>query len=130
MAAPGRTGGRRRWTGVLPVNDELSTLAQRWATELPRAFAHRLSVALCVGQEALTELAATTAQAASSSAVRRATNVAKSGRGPELGGRLRGRLDALEEQVRLTPVWTGPESPATHGRLTIAVVSDLIAEAK
>lgn len=78
---------------------------------------------------ALAALAAATAQAASSSAVRRATKLAKQGHGPELGGLLRGRLDALEEQVHLTPVWTGPESVAAHGRLTIAVVADLIAQA-
>lgn len=61
--------------------------------------------------------------------MRRATKVARQGHGPELGGLLRGRLDALEEEVHLTPVWTGPESTDAHGRLTIAVVADLIDQA-
>jgi phosphatidylserine/phosphatidylglycerophosphate/cardiolipin synthase-like enzyme len=112
------------------MTDELPDLAKRWATELPRGFARELSSALCAGPAAIDALAADTVQPASSNAVRHATLVAKQDRGSELGGLLRGRLDALEEQVALTPVWTGPESIAAHGRLTIAVVADLIAEAR
>jgi len=112
------------------VTDELSDLAKLWAVELPGAFARELATALRSGPMALAVLAEATVQPASSNAARRATKVAKQGRAGELGGLLRGRLDALEEQVQLTPVWTGPESAAEHGRLTIAVVADLIAEAK
>lgn len=111
------------------MTDELPDLAKRWATELPRTFARELGGALCAGPAALDALAASAVQPASSNALRRATKVAKQGRGGELGGLLRGRLDALEEQATLTPVWTGPESAAAHGRLTIAVVADLFAEA-
>jgi hypothetical protein len=40
------------------------------------------------------------------------------------------RRIGIEEQPSVTPVWTGPESPAPQGRLTLAVLADLIDEAQ
>lgn len=105
-------------------------LARQWARELPRDFARRLAAALRGGSPDLLALKGKTAQAASAAAVSLALAVSKQGDGPYAAGLLAGRLDALDEQPRVRPVWTGPQSTAGHTRLTLAVVADLLDQAK
>ncbi len=103
-------------------------LAREWSRQLPRVFARQLAEALVAGPSAVQALKSIAAQPASAAAVRTALTVS-AGDGPYLAGLVLGRLQADEEQAHITPVWTGPTSSARHGRLTLAVLSDLIAEA-
>lgn len=108
-----------------------TTAARRWADELPREFARQLAVALRTGPAALHALRSSAAALpASATAVRTAVLIAEEGDGPYAAGVLTGRLDVLEERPRITAVWTGPESDCDSGRLTLAVVADLIDEAQ
>ena len=112
-------------TGADP--DEVARL---WANELPRDFARRLASAMRAGPEAIHSLQLEVVLPASAAAARLAFELAASGHGPYTAGVLTGRLDAVDEQPSVTPVWTGPESAGPHGRLTMAVLADLIAEAR
>jgi cardiolipin synthase A/B len=112
------------------VTIDPTDMARRWAEQLPREFARQLAVALRDGREALQALRAHAVLPASAAAVRGAVDLTSQGDGPYTAGVLAGRLDALDTQPQVTPVWTGPESNRGHGRLTLAVVADLIAEAR
>jgi phosphatidylserine/phosphatidylglycerophosphate/cardiolipin synthase-like enzyme len=104
--------------------------ARRWAQELPREFARQLAAALRDGGGALQSLRTHAVLPASAAAVRTALDLTTQGDGPYAAGALVGRLEALDQQPQVTPVWTGPESDRGHGRLTLAVVAELIDEAR
>jgi cardiolipin synthase len=105
-------------------------IATRWAQQLPREFARDLAAALRQGTPALNALQARVALPASSAALRTGLALAKQGDGVFAAGVLTGQLDAVAAGAKITPVWTGPESDGGHSRLTLAVVADLIDEAK
>jgi phosphatidylserine/phosphatidylglycerophosphate/cardiolipin synthase-like enzyme len=75
-------------------------------------------------------LQAKVALPASSAAVRTGLALAEQGDAAFTAGVLTGSLAAATAQPQVTPVWTGPESDGGHGRLTLAVVADLMAEAE
>lgn len=104
--------------------------ARRWAQQLPRDFARQLAAALRDGREAVQALRSDTVLPASAAAVRTALGLTRQGDGPFAAGLLTSRLDTIDEQAQVTPVWTGPQSEALHGRLTLAVLADLIDEAR
>ncbi len=104
-------------------------VASRWAQQLPREFARDLAAALRAGTSALYALQAQVALPVSSAAVRAGLTLVKQGDGTFAAGVLTGQLDAAATRPQVTPVWTRPESDAGHGRLTLAVVADLIDEA-
>ncbi len=104
-------------------------VANRWAEQLPREFARELATALRAGTSALLALQARIALPASAAAVRKGLVLAKQGDGAFAAGVLVGHLGAAAAQPQVTPVWTGPESSSGLGRLTLAVVADLIDEA-
>ena len=104
--------------------------ATRWARQLPREFARELSSALCEGRPALVALRGRVALASSTVAVKDAIKLYDQGEGPFAAGILIGQLEAQLASPTVVPVWTGPESTAGQGRLTLAVVADLIAEAE
>jgi phosphatidylserine/phosphatidylglycerophosphate/cardiolipin synthase-like enzyme len=66
---------------------------------------------------------------ASTAALRLALEIAQAGDGPYASGMLTALIDNVAEQPTVTPVWTGPESNTPGGRLTLAVLADLISEA-
>lgn len=107
-----------------------SQSARTWAQQLPREFARQLAEALREGRDALQALRADTVLPASTAAVRKALDLTRQGDGPYAAGLLTGRLDASAAQPQITPVWTGPESATGGGRLTLAVIADLIDEAQ
>lgn len=104
--------------------------AREWSQQLPREFARRLADALREGPEKVRALRAEAVLPESSAAVRDAEQLAARGDGPFTAGLLTARLDVAEEQPQVTPVWTGPHSHARYGRLTLAVLADLIDEAR
>lgn len=104
--------------------------ATRWARQLPRDFARELAGALREGRPALVALRGRVALASSTIATKDAIKLYDQGDGPFAAGILIGQLEAQRTTPTLTAVWTGPESSAGHGRLTLAVVADLIAEAE
>jgi phosphatidylserine/phosphatidylglycerophosphate/cardiolipin synthase-like enzyme len=106
------------------------TVATSWAQQLPREFARELAAALRAGTPALHALQAKVALPASSAAVRAGLALARQGDGPFAAGVLTGQLDSAGVRPNVVPVWTGPASKAGHGRLTVAVVADLIAESE
>jgi cardiolipin synthase A/B len=112
------------------VNPDPLVLARRWADELPRDFTRRLAGALRAGSHELISLQDAAVLPSSATAVRLALELTASGDGPYTAGALAARLDAIAEQPAVTPVWTGPESEAPQGRLTLAVLTDLINEAQ
>jgi phosphatidylserine/phosphatidylglycerophosphate/cardiolipin synthase-like enzyme len=112
------------------VTLDATAIARRWADELPREFVRQLIAALGAGPAALQALRSSAALPASAAALRTAMHLAERGEGPYAAGVLAGRLDTLEEQPQITAVWTGPESDSESGRLTLAVVADLIDEAR
>jgi cardiolipin synthase len=105
-------------------------IARSWSQQLPREFARQLVAALRDGEGALQVLRAGAVLPESAAAVQTAVALTRQGHGQYAAGVLAGRLDSLDEQPRVTPVWTGPESTGGHGRLTLAVIADLIAEAQ
>jgi cardiolipin synthase A/B len=105
-------------------------IARNWSQQLPREFARHLATALRDGHEALQALHSSAVLPASAAALRTAVDLVRHGDGPYAAGALVGRLDAFDEQPQVTPVWTGPESDRGQGRLTLAVVADLIDEAQ
>lgn len=108
----------------------MKDLAAEWVRELPRPVVLAIADALLTGPAALVSLQSSISGTSSSHAVLRALRLAQQGHGPYLSGLLHGRLSALAESPLLTPVWTGPSSGQSGTRLTIAVVADLIAEAR
>ena len=109
--------------------DPMAT-AHRWADELPGDFARRLAEALREGTSALRALQQTAVLPISSNAVRQALELNASGQGPFTSGLLTALLELQTRQPVIIPVWTGPESQQSGGRLTMAVLADLISEAK
>lgn len=105
-------------------------VATHWAQELPREFSRDLAAALRAGTSALHTLQAKAALPESSAALRTGLVLTKQGDAAFAAGVLTGQLDAAVTRPHITPVWTGPESNTGHGRLTLAVVADLIAEAQ
>lgn len=103
---------------------------RRWALELPREFARQLAAALRQGPEALQALRTHAVLPGSAAAVRTALELTSQSDGPYAAGVLIGQLDAMESHPQLAAVWTGPESDRGQGRLTLAVVADLIDEAR
>ncbi len=109
---------------------DLVDVASRWAQELPREFARDLAAALRQGPSALHALQAQVALPVSSAAVRTGLRLAEEGDAAFAAGVLTGQLDAASARPQVTPVWTGPESEVGRGRLTLAVVADLMDEAE
>lgn len=107
-----------------------AAVATRWAHQLPREFARHLADALRQGPSAIRTLKARAVLPASSAAVSTALQLAEQGDATFAAGVLTGQLDAVEARPQVTPVWTGPESAVGRGRLTLAVVADLIDEAE
>ncbi len=105
-------------------------VATQWAEELPREFARDLAAALRQGPSSLHALQARVALPASSAAVRTGVRLVEQGDAAFTAGVLTGQLQATSGRPLVTPVWTGPESEVGHGRLTLAVVADLIDEAE
>lgn len=105
-------------------------LAHRWADELPGDFARRLAVALRDGATALRALQQTAVLPISSDAARQALELIADGQGPFTSGLLTALLELQPRQPVIIPVWTGPDSQQSGGRLTIAVLADLISEAE
>lgn len=103
--------------------------ATRWSRQLPREFARTLAETLCQGRDALVGLRASVVLPTSSTAVKEAIRLHDQGDGPFAAGVLIGQLEAQASEPSVVPVWTGPESEAGRGRLTLPVVADLIAEA-
>jgi phosphatidylserine/phosphatidylglycerophosphate/cardiolipin synthase-like enzyme len=63
-------------------------------------------------------------------AVRQALTLVEAGEGQFASGVLTALLEVTAEQPMVIPVWTGPESVRSGGRLTLAVLADLIGEAQ
>ena len=109
---------------------DLAAIADDWCAQLPGAFIRRLAEALRAGQPALTALRSTVVQPSSSAALAKAITLSAQGDGAYLAGLLVGQQQAMAQQATITPVWTGPTSAVLRDRLTLAVLSDLIAEAQ
>jgi phosphatidylserine/phosphatidylglycerophosphate/cardiolipin synthase-like enzyme len=105
-------------------------MARSWADQLPSDFARRLAGALREGTGALLALQQATVLPISSNAVRQARELNESGQGLFASGFLTALLELQPQQTVMTPVWTGPESDRSGGRLTLAVLADLISEAR
>lgn len=129
MAAPRRARTPRQRARHYLVSTDPLSLARSWANDLPRDFARHLAEALKDGPSAVRALRSATALPASTASLRQALELAEAGDGPFTSGALSALLDALGEQPTITPVWTGPQSSRPVGRLTIAVLADLIGEA-
>ena len=112
-----------------PLSD-LAALADDWCAHLPGAFLGQLAEALRAGQPALQALGTNVVQPSSAAALARATKISAQGDGPYLAGLLVGQQHARARQATIIPVWTGPTSAVLRDRLTLAVLSDLIAEAQ
>ena len=114
------------------MTTELLSLAEEWARDLPRTFVERLAGALGDGADALRTLESRTVLPPSRAALDQAELLADQGHGPFLAGALAAFLRAHDSEAKVLPVWTGPQ-PETAGaasRLTIAVLADLLAEAR
>jgi cardiolipin synthase len=107
-----------------------AVLAKQWAHHLPGDFARRLADAMYQGSAALHTLQSAAVLPTSAAAVRDALQVVEAGQGQYASGALTAFLDLLSDQPGVTPVWTGPESAQPSGRLTLAVLADLIGEAR
>ena len=105
-------------------------LAATWAKELPREFCRKLAIALRSGPEAVRALKAAAVLPSSLVAVKAALEILQAGDGPYTSGLLTARLEGLSETPEVVPVWTGPDSFENVGRLTSAVIADLIGEAR
>jgi phosphatidylserine/phosphatidylglycerophosphate/cardiolipin synthase-like enzyme len=112
------------------VTPNPAALTRQWANQLPGDFARRLAKALQEGPDAIRALQQVAVLPQSAAAVRQAIELTEVGQGPYASGALNALLDVLAEQPSVTPVWTGPESERSGGRLTLAVLADLIAEAR
>lgn len=109
---------------------DLAALAKEWVRQLPRSFVVELASALQAGPGGVQHLLGHTVAPASRHAAHRGLEVACGGEGAYLAGLLDGRCAATSEAADVRPVWTGPSSRVVGGRLTVAVVADLIAEAE
>lgn len=107
-----------------------AALARDWSHHLPRGFVLQLAEALRAGPGALQALQSVAVAPASAAALNTALTVTARGGGSYLAGLITGRVQADEDRAVITPVWTGPTSTARHSRLTLAVLSDLIASAE
>lgn len=105
-----------------------AALAAEWVRQLPRPFVLDLARALREGEAAVGRLAGRTAAPTSRHALRRAGELARDG--SYLAGLLDGLCAATTAAPDVRPVWTGPSSRVGGSRLTLAVVADLIAEAR
>lgn len=114
------------------MSADLLELAEEWARDLPRTFVERLAAALGDGAGALGYLEAMAVLAPSRAALEHAKLLAARGDGPFLAGALAGLLRAKDAEAMVVPVWTGPEPEiaAAAVRLTLAVLADLLAEAR
>lgn len=112
------------------VPAKLAVLAAEWCAQLPSTFVRQLADALRTGPAELAGLTAVAVQPASAAALRTADKLSTQGDRAYLAGLLMGRLQERDQQATVTPVWTGPASDVQHDRLTLAVLSDLIAEAR
>lgn len=106
-----------------------AVLARQWARQLPGDVARRLAEAMREGPGALRSLQDSAVLPTSAAAVRQALELAEVGQGQYASGALTAFLDVLADRPVVTPVWTGPESRQPGGRLTLAVLADLIGEA-
>lgn len=109
---------------------DLPELARLWCHRLPSPFLSQLAAALRSGGSALRELDSRVVQPESRAAVRRCLRLSGHGDDAFLAGLITAYLQADQQQPRVTPVWTGPASAAGDDRLTLAVLTDLIAEAR
>jgi len=104
-------------------------VVQGWCEQLPQGVLDALATVALAGPA----MVAQTLQSASSAPVLRAAQLTReavdAGDGPYLAGLLRGVRMAKADVPALRAVWTGPESAAASGRLTLAVVADLLSEA-
>lgn len=104
-------------------------VVQGWCEQLPQGVLDALATVALAGPA----MGAPTLRSASSAPVLRAAQLARdaveAGEGPYLAGLLRGVRMAKADVPALRAVWTGPESAAASGRLTLAVVADLLSEA-
>lgn len=105
-------------------------VARAWARELPTAFARNLADALRAGPDALRVLQQAPALPSSAHVLTDAFALAEAGEGPYASGALTALLDAIADEPVITTVWTGPVSGRPGGRLTLAVLADLIGEAR
>lgn len=102
---------------------------QGWCEQLPQGVLDALATAALAGPAAVAQML----QSASSAPVLQAAHLMReaveAGDGPYLAGLLRGVRMAKAGVPAVRAVWTGPESAAVSGRLTLAVVADLLSEA-
>jgi len=112
------------------VTPNPAALARQWARQLPEDFARRLARAMREGPDATRALQQSAVLPPSAAAVRQAVELTEAGQGQYASGALTALLDLVAEQPVITPVWTGPESERSGGRLTLAVLADLINEAR
>jgi phosphatidylserine/phosphatidylglycerophosphate/cardiolipin synthase-like enzyme len=112
------------------VSADPARLARRWAQELPVAFARRLADALRQGPLAVEQLESSAVLPNSAYVVRQAADLSRHGHGPYAAGVLTALLDSEADLPQITPVWTGPDSQRPGGRLTLAVLADLIDQAE
>jgi len=111
------------------VSDRCQALASRWARHLPAEFCEKLATALRSGPDAVRAIKAAASLPEWSHAADKALQATREGDGPYLSGALIAHLGALSAQPQVLPVWTGPSSAQQVGRLTVAVIADLIDEA-
>lgn len=107
----------------------LLELARQWTAELPEPSARSLAVALRGGPAAVRKFGREVNGAQTKAAATIASKIETTD-GQYLAGLLDGLLDARAHQPTITPVWTGPTTGDASHRLTLAVVADLIAEAR
>lgn len=112
------------------MSDPHLTLTRRWATHLSSTFCDQLATAMLSGTPAIKALGQEVVGVQTTAAVKAALQLTATGDGPYVAGLLRGRLEATSRQPTVTPVWTGPEPTNHQHRLTVAVVADLVAEAR
>lgn len=112
------------------MSEPYQAIAASWARHLPGELCEKLATALRSGPEAVQALRATVSLPEWSHAADNAFKAAQEGDGPYLSGALTARLAALSAQPEVLPVWTGPSSAQQVGRLTVAVIADLIDESR
>lgn len=105
-------------------------LTRRWAHHLSPTFCDQLATAMLSGAPAVQALAEHVVGPQTRAAVKAALQLTTAGDGLYVAGLLRGRLETASRQATVTPVWTGPEPSNHQHRLTVAVVADLVAEAR
>lgn len=114
---------------MLPDLSPADALVRAWVDRLPDAALRALEQAALGGPAAVSAVRDQTASPPLVHACAQLAVLVRAGDGPYVAGLLRGVVVAREQTVSVLPVWTGPESPAGGGRLTVAVVADLLATA-